>query len=85
MAPISIYCICSKVAKYILLPIPNPSNGNRVAHVADFCALDHLIISLLWVRASLGARGTCGTSQVLLAGMSGGFSSGTQVFAPPTD
>ena len=28
---------------------------------------------------------TCGTSQVLLAGVSGGFSPGTPVFAPPTD
>ena len=36
-------------------------------------------------RASLGARVTCGTSQVLLAGVSGGFSPGTPVFAPPTD
>ena len=52
--------------------------------VADFSALDHLIISPMWVRASLGARVTCGTSQVLLAGVSGGFSLGTPVFAPPT-
>ena len=48
-------------------------------------ALDHSIISPLWVRASHGARVTCGTSQVLLAGVSGGFSPGTPVFAPPTD
>ena len=27
----------------------------------------------------------CETSHVLLAGVSGGFSSGTSVFAPPTD
>ena len=53
--------------------------------VADFSALNHSIISPLWVRASLGARVTCGTSQVLLAGVSGGFSPGTPVFAPPTD
>ena len=46
-------------------------------------ALDHSIISPLWVRASLGAEFTCGTSQVLLAGVSGGFSPGTPVFAPP--
>ena len=57
----------------------------RVVKVADFSALDHLIISPMWVRASLGARVTCGTSQVLLAGVSGGFSPGTPVFAPPTD
>ena len=47
--------------------------------------VDHSIISPMWVRASLGARVTCGTSQVLLAGVSGGFSPGTPVFAPPTD
>ena len=57
----------------------------RVDKVADFSALNHSIISPLWVRASLGARFTCGTSQVLLAGVSGGFSPGTPVFAPPTD
>ena len=57
----------------------------RVVKVADFSALDHSIISPMWVRASLGARVTCGTSQVLLAGVSGGFSPGTPVFAPPTD
>ena len=45
----------------------------RVVKVADFSALDHLIISPLWVRASLGAEFTCGTSQVLLAGVPGGF------------
>ena len=28
---------------------------------------------------------TCETSQVLLAGVSGGFSRGSPVFAPPTD
>ena len=57
----------------------------RVVKLADFSALNHSIISPLWVRASLGARVTCGTSQVLLAGVSGGFSPGTPVFAPPTD
>ena len=54
----------------------------RVVKVADFSALNHSIISPLWVRASHGARVTCGTSQVLLAGVSGGFSPGTPVFAP---
>ena len=66
----------------------NSLNGGprgRVVKVADFSALNHSIISPLWVRASLGARVTCGTSQVLLAGVSGGFSPGTPVFAPPTD
>ena len=53
----------------------------RVVKVADFSALNHSIISPLWVRASLGARVTYGTSQVLLAGVSGGFSPGTPVFA----
>ena len=45
----------------------------RVVKVADFSALDHSIISSLLVRASHGAEFTCGTSQVLLAGVSGGF------------
>ena len=31
------------------------------------------------------ALATCETSQVLLAGVSGGFSRGSPVFAPPTD
>ena len=57
----------------------------RVVKVADFSALDHSIISPLLVRASHGAEFTCGTSQVLLAGVSGVFSSGTPVFAPLSD
>ena len=47
--------------------------------------IDHSIISplcLVWVRAPLWPRET---SQVLLAGVSGGFSWGSPVFAPPTD
>ena len=31
------------------------------------------------------ALATCETSEVLLAGVSGGFSWGSSVFAPPTD
>ena len=54
----------------------------RVVKVADFSALNHSIISPLWVRASLGARATCGTSQVLLAGVSGGFSPRVLRFSP---
>ena len=50
--------------------------------VADFSALDHSIISPLWVRASLGARVTCGTSQVLLVGVSGVFFPGYSGFRP---
>ena len=45
----------------------------RVVKVADFSALDHSIISSVLVRASHGAEFTCGTSQVRLAGVSGGF------------
>ena len=52
----------------------------RVVKVADFSALDHSIISPMWVREFI-----CETSHVLLAGVSGGFSPGTPVFAPPTD
>ena len=78
------------ITKYVSYPfqLSNVCHGGprgRVVKVADFSALDHSIISPLWVRASLGARVTCGTSQVLLAGVSGGFSPGTPVFAPPTD
>ena len=54
----------------------------RVVKVADFSALNHSIISPLWVRASHGARVTCGTSQVLLAGVSGGFFPGYSGFRP---
>ena len=68
-----------------LLKMPESGPRGRVVKVTDFSALNHSIISPLWVRASLGARVTCGTSQVLLAGVSGGFSPGTPVFAPPTD
>ena len=34
---------------------------------------------------SIPALATCETSQVLLAGVPGGFSRGSPVFAPPTD
>ena len=37
------------------------------------------------VVGSSPALATCETSQVLLAGVSGGFSRGSPVFAPPTD
>ena len=50
-----------------------------------FGALNHSIISPLRVRASHGTRVTCVTSQVLLTGVSGGFSPGTPVSAPPTN
>ena len=76
--------IWSIVLNVQAINIPGGPCG-RVVKVADFSALDHSIISPMWVRASLGARVTCGTSQVLLAGVSGGFSPGTPVFAPPTD
>ena len=48
--------------------------------------LNHSIISpmcLVWVQTH--ALAICETSQVLLAGVSGGFSWGSPVFAPPTD
>ena len=37
------------------------------------------------VVGSSPALATCETSQVLLAGVPGGFSRGSPVFAPPTD
>ena len=79
---------CSSVSYGTFFKSTTSARGSprgRVVKVADFSALNHSIISPLWVRASLGARVTCGTSQVLLAGVSGGFSPGTPVFAPPTD
>ena len=54
----------------------------RVVKVADFSALNHSIISPLWERTSLGARVTCGTSQVLLAVVSGVFFPGYSGFRP---
>ena len=49
----------------------------------------YLINSLSFFTAvidmgSSSTRVTCGTSQILLAGVSGGFYRGTTVFAPPT-
>ena len=57
----------------------------RVVKVADFSALDYLIISPMWFAPRTGHEFICETSHVLLAGVSGGFSPGTPVFAPPTD
>ena len=73
-----------RIAKTVISVITGGPRG-RVVKVADFSVLNHSIISPLWARASLGARVTFSTSQVLLAGVSGGFSPGTPVFAPPTD
>ena len=49
--------------------------------------LNHSIISSLCLSGmgSSPALATCETSQVLLAGVSGGFSWGSPIFAPPTD
>ena len=47
--------------------------------------LNHSIISPLCRVGSSPALATCETSQVLLAGVSGVFSLGSPVFAPPTD
>ena len=46
-------------------------------------SLDHL--TAVSGVGSSPALVTCETSQVLLAGVSGGFSRGSPVFAPPTD
>ena len=50
-------------------------------------SLSHLFDHLTAVSGvgSSPALATCETSQVLLAGVSGGFSRGSPVFAPPTD
>ena len=55
------------------------------AMIFHYCAesFDHLTpVSNVGSRPT---RGTCQTSQVLLAGVSGGFSRGSPVFAPPSD
>ena len=44
------------------------------------CVLHYL--HALWGSALHGAQFTCGASQVLLAGVSGGFSQSTPFFAP---
>ena len=46
-------------------------------------SLDHL--TAVTGVGSSPALATCETSQVLLAGVSGGFSRDSPVFAPPTD
>ena len=46
-------------------------------------SLDHL--TAVSGVGSSPVLATCETSQVLLAGVSGGFSRGSPVFAPPTD
>ena len=64
---------------------------NRAAPVAEW--LRSLTSVLLIIRSShrcgfaprTGHEFICETSHVLLAGVSGGFSPGTPVFAPPTD
>ena len=67
------------------------SNFNLAAPVAEW--LRSLTSVLLIIRSShrcgfaprTGHEFICETSHVLLAGVSGGFSPGTPVFAPPTD
>ena len=64
---------------------------DRAAPVAEW--LRSLTSVLLIIRSShrcgfaprTGHEFICETSHVLLAGVSGGFSPGTPVFAPPTD
>ena len=46
-------------------------------------SLDHL--TAVTGVGSSPALATCETSQILLAGVSGGFSRGSPVFAPPID
>ena len=73
---------------YYLLLVPDCL---LAAPVAEW--LRSLTSVLLIIRSShrcgfaprLGHEFICETSHVLLAGVSGGFSPGTPVFAPPTD
>ena len=55
----------------------------RAVKSADSKSLDHL--TAVSGVGSSPALATCETSQVLLAGVSDGFSRGSPVFAPPTD
>ena len=55
----------------------------RAVKSAVSLSLDHL--TAVSGAGSSPALATCETSQVLLAGVSGGFSRGSPVFAPPTD
>ena len=55
----------------------------RAVKSADSKSLDHL--TAVTGVGSSPALATCETSQVLLAGVSGGFSRGSPIFAPPTD
>ena len=51
-------------------------------------AFNSLTVVILTAVSGVGsspALATCETSQVLLAGVSGGFSRGSPVFAPPSD
>ena len=58
----------------------------RVVKSAPDISLLHLTIRSSVSGVGSGpALATCETSQVLLAGVSGGFSRGSPVFAPPTD
>ena len=56
--------------------------GRAVKSAVSY-SLDHL--TAVAGVASSPALATCETSQVLLAGVPGGFSRGSLVFAPPTD
>ena len=56
--------------------------GRVVKSVVTY-SLDHL--NAVSVKGSSPALGTCGTSHVLLAGVPGGFSWGSPIYAPPTD
>ena len=55
-----------------------------VAERSGALFLNHSITAVSGVGSS-PALATCETSKVLLAGVSGGFSRGSPVFAPPTD
>ena len=53
--------------------------------VQKACFLKVRVIEMLCYNLQHCALATCETSQVLLAGVSGGFPRGSPVFAPPTD
>ena len=71
------------LTRYIHNQIKNDGFRGRAVKSAVSESLDHL--TALSGVGSRPALATCERSQVLLAGVPGGFSRGSPVFAPPSD